>query len=76
MNLLDTKIKPGHSLEIVGFSGDPALRERLTEMGLRIGITLTILGRAPFGGPLLIRFKNSFLALRNEEALCAQVKQA
>lgn len=76
MNLLDAKIKTGHTVEITGFTGDTALRERLHEMGLRAGITLTILGRAPFGGPLLVRFKTSFLALRNEEAVCAQVKPA
>ncbi|WP_415061360.1 FeoA family protein [Bdellovibrio sp.] len=75
MTLLDTTLKPGHSVEITGFAGENVFRERLHEMGLRVGMTLTILGRAPFGGPLLIRFNTSFLALRNEEAACARVKQ-
>ncbi|WII70926.1 FeoA family protein [Bdellovibrio sp. 22V] len=75
MNLLDTALKPGQTVEIVGFTGDDIFRERLHEMGLRVGTTLTILGRAPFGGPLLVRFNTSFLALRNEEAACARVKQ-
>ncbi|MEK2645393.1 FeoA family protein [Bdellovibrio sp. BCCA] len=75
MNLLDTALKPGHTVEITGFAGEDVFRERLHEMGLRVGTVLTILGRAPFGGPLLIRFNTSFLALRNEEAACARVKQ-
>ena len=73
MNLLDPSIKPGQSVEILSITGEHLLRERLHEMGLRAGMKLTILGRAPFGGPLLVRFKTSFLALRNEEAVCAQV---
>lgn len=74
MTLLDPAIKPGHSVEITGFSGEEIFRERLHEMGLRAGTIVTIIGRAPFGGPLLIRFDTSFLALRNEEAICATVK--
>jgi Fe2+ transport system protein A len=73
MDLTDRSLKTGQSVEIQGFSGPDLLRERLHEMGLRQGTQLEILGRAPFGGPLLIRFNTSFLALRNEEAACAQV---
>lgn len=74
MTLLDSTLKPGHFVEITGFSGEDVFRERLHEMGIRVGTTLCILGRAPFGGPLLVRFNTSFLALRNEEAICATVK--
>ena len=73
MTLLDSSLKPGHTVEIQSLGGENILRERLHEMGLRTGMLITILGRAPFGGPLLVRFKTSFLALRNEEAQCATV---
>lgn len=73
MNLLDSSIKRGQTVKILNISGEHLLRERLHEMGLRAGLDVTILGRAPFGGPLLVRFNTSFLALRNEEASCAQV---
>ena len=73
MTLLDSSLKPGHSVEIKALAGENLVRERLHEMGLRAGMTLTILGRAPFNGPLLVRFQNSFLALRHEEAQCATV---
>jgi len=72
--LLDFSRASGASTEIIGFGGDEIYRERLHEMGLRIGSKVIVLGRAPFGGPLLIRFNTSFLALRNEEAVCAQVR--
>lgn len=73
MTLIDPSIKPGNLLEIQGFVGPELMRERLHEMGLRAGTLVRVLGRAPFGGPLLVRFNTSFLALRNEEARCAQV---
>ena len=74
MNLTDTSIKTGHFVEITGFLGPEVLCERLHEMGLRVGTKLNILGRAPFKGPLLLRFNTSFLALRLDEAACAQVR--
>lgn len=74
MTLLDSNSRPGRSYEITGFTGDQVYRERLHEMGLRVGTKVTVLGRAPFRGPLLVRFHTSFLALRNAEAACAQVK--
>ncbi len=76
MNLTDTSIKTGHFVEITGFSGPDVLCERLHEMGLRVGTKLNILGRAPFKGPLLLRFNTSFLALRLDEAACAEVRAA
>lgn len=76
MNLTDQTIKSGHFVEITGFSGPEILCERLHEMGLRIGTKISILGRAPFGGPFLLRFNTSFLALRKDEAACAQVRFA
>jgi ferrous iron transport protein A len=59
---------------IEGFSGDSVLVERLKEMGLHQGLEVTPVGRAPFGGPLLYRFGNTVLALRYEEAQCAQIQ--
>lgn len=73
MSLLDKSLKPGTVVKVIGFSEASTVRERLHEMGIRVGTEITILGRAPFGGPLLIRFDTSFLALRSEEAACAQV---
>ena len=73
LKLTDPSLQIGQSIEIVGFEGDELYRERLHEMGLRKGLLLTILGQAPFNGPLLVRFQTSFLALRKEEAACTIV---
>ena len=75
MILTDTSIKLGHLIEITGFVGDILFRERLHEMGLRVGSKISMIGRAPFRGPLLIRFNTSFLALRSEEAACIEVQE-
>ena len=76
MNLSDITLKNGHLVEITGFAGPEPLCERLHEMGLRVGTQISILGRAPFRGPLLVHFNTSFLALRIDEAACAQVRLA
>ena len=73
MTLLDQSIKTGQTLEIKGFAEEPMMREHLHEMGLRAGLRLKFMGRAPFGGPLLLRFNTSFIAVRNEEAQCILV---
>lgn len=66
-------VKAGQKLEILDLSGECLVCERLHEMGLRKGTFLSVLGRAPFGGPILLRYKTSFLALRNDEAECVMV---
>ena len=60
--------------EIIEFSGDPLLCERLREMGLHQGVRLTVIGRAPWKGPWLVQFKQVCVALRAEEAECPIVK--
>jgi Fe2+ transport system protein FeoA len=53
--------------------GDEQICSRLREIGLRSGLVLQYLGRAPFQGPLFVQFKNSFWALRYNEAECIHV---
>lgn len=55
---------------IESLSGSEVLRERLQEMGLTPGTEIQVIGRAPFNGPVLIRYDVCDLALREEEALC------
>lgn len=74
MNLFDSKLKIGNKVSIESFSGTDIVIERLHEMGLRQGTELTVLGWAPFRGPILVRYKSTLLALRKEEAQCTLVK--
>ena len=70
--------KPGLNMKtiIVGFSGEPLVSERLKEMGLHQGLEIEMIGRAPFGGPILFQFGNTVLALRIEEAECAIIQRS
>lgn len=67
-------MKFGQKLLIASFSGDTLFMERLHEMGLRPGMMIEYWGRAPFRGPGLFKFRNTMLALREEEASCARVE--
>lgn len=69
-----SEIKSQVNVQIINFNGPEVYIERLHEMGLASGMELSVMGRAPFKGPLLIRFKNTLLALRDEEAACTQVQ--
>jgi ferrous iron transport protein A len=61
-------LSPGQSAEVLSVSGDPALVQRLYEMGLLEGERVELVARAPLGDPLEIRFGNSRLSLRRSEA--------
>jgi ferrous iron transport protein A len=43
-------------------------RRRLTELGLRHGVRVEVLRRAPFGGPVTLRVGTDLLALRRLQA--------
>lgn len=66
--------KAGHSLEVVDFQGDLEIRERIRELGIRQGSTLTFIRRTPFGGPCLFQTSSTLLALREEEMACLTLK--
>lgn len=61
-------LSPGQSAEIRTLSGDPALVQRLYEMGLLEGERVEVIAQAPLGDPIEIRFANSRLSLRRAEA--------
>jgi ferrous iron transport protein A len=61
-------LSPGQSAEVLSVSGDPALVQRLYEMGLLEGERVEVVARAPLGDPIEIRFGNSRLSLRKAEA--------
>ncbi|WP_413287525.1 FeoA family protein [Bdellovibrio sp. HCB337] len=61
-------------LQITDFVGEASICERLHEMGLHKGQKITLVGRAPLKGPLLIQFGTSFIALRAEEAQCTLIQ--
>ena len=64
----------GQSGEIETLAGDPALVQRLYEIGLLEGETIEVLGFAPLGDPVEIRVGNTRLSLRKQEAAAVSVR--
>lgn len=58
----------GACARVVALAGAPRLRRRLMALGLRPAADLTVLGRAPYRGPLELRAGTVHLMLRAEEA--------
>ena len=53
---------------IASLTGEPALVQRLLEMGLLEGEQVEVLALAPLGDPMEIRLGDSRLSLRSREA--------
>lgn len=58
----------GQRLRVVGIAGDDVLAQRLRASGLWDGTEIELLGKAPFGDPLLFKLHGFRLALRGNEA--------
>lgn len=59
---------------IVHIDGDRPYRRRLMELGFLPGVTVQVLGVAPFGDPLDIEIRGCRFSLRNAEAACVHVR--
>ncbi|MFO0849242.1 MAG: FeoA family protein [Gemmataceae bacterium] len=58
----------GQSARVEAVAGDPALVQRLYEMGLLEGDTVEVIGVAPLGDPIEVRIGGTRLSLRRREA--------
>lgn len=67
------QLKKADRASIVSLSGDPALVQRLLELGVMEGEEVEILAVAPLGDPIEIRCGNSRLSLRRHDAAGIQV---
>jgi ferrous iron transport protein A len=63
-----TELTPGKSGRIQRVDGQVAVRQRLQEMGLIRGTTVTFVRAAPLGDPIEIRVRGYHLSLRRQEA--------
>jgi ferrous iron transport protein A len=66
-------LRPGQSAAVVSLAGDPALVQRLYELGLFEGEPVEVLALAPLGDPIEVRVGNSRLSLRKAEAANIEV---
>ncbi len=67
MTLAD--VKTGQRATLGNFKEIPSLSTKLLSLGLLPGDEITVTARAPFGGPIAIKFGNqNFFAIRKDEA--------
>ena len=64
-------LKPGERACVEHIEGGGALRRRMMDMGIVPGVELEVIRCAPWGGPLQIRLKGYYLAMRRGE--CAKI---
>ena len=62
------RLEMGHTARIVSLDAEPAVLQRLLEMGLLEGDEIELLAIAPLGDPLEIRRGDFRLSLRRAEA--------
>jgi ferrous iron transport protein A len=62
------QLAPGRSATVVEIVGEPALVQRLAEMGLFDGEVVEFVGRAPLGDPVEVRVGNTRFSLRAVDA--------
>lgn len=63
----------GTHATVTAIAGDPALVQRLYELGLIEGERVELIGFAPFGDPLEVRIGSTRLSLRKREAAAVTV---
>jgi len=67
-------LRPGEHGAIVAFNADADLYRRFAALGLRAGKQVSVLRRARFAGPLLIRAGTTDVMLRVRDARCIFVQ--
>lgn len=68
MNLTLDHLLPDHSAAITAVHASGMARERMAALGLTVGRRVTVVRRAPFGGPLHLRIGPTELMIRRAEA--------
>ncbi len=68
------ELQPGQSGRVESLRGDPALVQRLYEIGVLEGDTVEVLAFAPLGDPIEVRVGNTRLSLRKAEAAAVSVQ--
>ncbi len=64
------RAKAGDSVRVARISGAGPLRQRLLDMGLTKGVSVTVRKVAPLGDPLEVTVRGYELSLRKAEAAC------
>jgi ferrous iron transport protein A len=68
------QLRAGQTGTVERLDGDPALVQRLYEIGVLEGEAVEVLGFAPLGDPVEVRVGNTRLSLRKREASAVTVR--
>lgn len=71
------QLSVGDKAVIVGFdsAGDRAYRQKLMAMGLTPHAEIEVIRYAPLGDPIQIRVRNTYLTLRQDEAVLLKLSR-
>ena len=67
--------RPGEAALVESVQGEPAVVQRLLELGLLEGERIELLTLAPLGDPLEVRLGHTRLSLRRREAAAITVRR-
>lgn len=68
------EIPMGSQVRVLEVSGQDSISRRLGELGLRSGVTIEVLRRAPFGDPTVFELCGYQLCLRKTESARVRVE--
>ncbi|TWP24038.1 ferrous iron transport protein A [Apibacter muscae] len=68
-------LKPSEKAIVIGFSEED-IPAKILEMGIVPGVSISLIRKAPWNGPLYIEYGNekSIIMLRKEEAKCILIE--
>lgn len=69
-----SELLPGAKAKVQRLVGSGALQRRMMDMGIVPGVEIEVVRRAPWGGPLQLRLKGYYLAMRRQECTKIMVR--
>ena len=70
------RIPRGDSVRILSVAGEDAIARRLDDLGLRVGVEVEVIRRAPLGDPTVFELHGYQLCLRQTESERVRVEPA
>ena len=62
------QLRPGSAMRITLISGGWGVRRNLNQLGLHVGDEVSVIHKAPFGGPLVIESRGNRVAIGKQLA--------
>ncbi|MGB4406187.1 MAG: ferrous iron transport protein A [Sphaerochaeta sp.] len=69
-----SELQPGEKAKVVSIGSTGAMRQRILDMGVTVGVQVQLIKIAPLGDPVEITVRGYQLSLRKSEAALIQVQ--